>query len=154
MNTVRGQDASNELTTVTDFYGDDFDRHRLSSQLTSLAAQFDGQKEPHLRDILTYLRSISSSEHTIFSEVVTLLKIILVNPATNAVCERSFSAMRRLKTHLCSTMGQSQLNAVMLLHVHKKMTDKLSLIESANMFASAEHRMGMAVFGTFSENDL
>ena len=152
MNTIHGQDASNELATVTDFYGNDFDQHCLSSQMTSLAAKFDSQRELHLHDILTYLRSFSSSERAIFSEVVMLLKIILVNTATNSISESLFSDMCRLKTYLHSTMGQSRLNAVMLLHVHKEMTDQLSLIKSANMFASTEHRM--AVFGTFSENNL
>ena len=34
--TARVEDASNEFASVTSFYGDDFDQHRLSSQLTSL----------------------------------------------------------------------------------------------------------------------
>ena len=68
--------------------------HRLLSQLTSLAAQFKSQKELRLRDIVSYLRGFSSEECIIFSEVITLPKIILVNPATNAISERSFSAMR------------------------------------------------------------
>ena len=97
-------------------------------------------------------KKLSSSKCAFFSEVVMLLKIILVNPANNAVSKHLFSAMHRLKMYLRSTMGQSRLNAVMLLHVQKEMTDQLSLIESANMFASTEHRM--AVFSTFSKNDL
>lgn len=36
-----GEDYSAELTSVVDFYGDDFDRHCFSAQLTSLAAQFN-----------------------------------------------------------------------------------------------------------------
>ena len=51
----------------------------------------------HLRDIMRYLRSFLPAERVIFSEVVTLLKIIVVNPASNAVSGRSFFALRRLK---------------------------------------------------------
>ena len=87
-----------------------------------------------------------------YSEVVKLLKIILVNPATNATSERSFSAMRRLKTYLRCTMGQTRLNSVILLHVHKERTDQISIIDVANTFASTEHRLN--VFGTFSKTDL
>ena len=81
--------------------------------------------------------------------MVTLVKIVLVNPATNAVSERTFSAMRRLKTYLRSTQ---RLNAVMVLHVHKERTDSLSMVDLANQFVCNEHRM--SVFGTFTDKDL
>lgn len=61
------------------------------------------------------------------SEVCTLLKLILVIPATNAVSEQSASAVRRLKTYLRSTMLQLCLNNLMFLHVHKNRTDSLEL---------------------------
>ena len=41
-----------------------------------------------------------------YSEVTALLKLYLASPATNAVSERSASAMRRLKNWLRSTMSQ------------------------------------------------
>ena len=86
-------------------------------------------------------------ERVIFSEVLKVLRLILVNPATNAISERSFSAMCRLKTYLRSTMGQTRLNAVMLLHVHKEKTDLLSIIDLANTFASSNEDR-KSVFGT------
>ena len=83
---------------------------------------------------------------------LTLVRIVLVNPATNSVSERSFSAMPLLKNYLRSTIGQSRLNATMLLHVRKNRTEQLSVIDLANTFVNSEHRM--SVFGNFSENDL
>ena len=68
------------------------------------------------------------------SEVCTLFHIILVMPATNAVRERSFSALRRVKSYLRSTMTQRRLNNIMVLHVHKDQTDQLLLIEIGNEF--------------------
>lgn len=59
----------------------------------------------------------------------------------NAISKRSFSAIRRLKTYLHSTMGQKRLNTIMLLHVHKETTVELFVIELANMFVYTEHRM-------------
>ena len=62
-------------------------------------------------------------------------------PATNAVSERSFSTLRRIKTYLRSTMSQLRLNSIMTLHIHKDLTDKLDLLEIGNEFVSAsEHR--------------
>ena len=54
-----------------------------------------------------------------YSEVIALLKLYLASPATNAVSERSASAMRRLKNWLRSTMSQERLNHCMLLSIHK-----------------------------------
>ena len=55
--------------------------------------------------------------------VCKLLSLVLVMPATNAVSERSFSCLRRLKSYLRATMSQSRLNNVMVLHVHENLTD-------------------------------
>ena len=78
--TARGEDTNKEFDSVTGFYGDDFNEHRLSSQLTS---QLHGLKELHFQDTLTYLKTFSSAECVIFSEEVNLVKIIIVNLATN-----------------------------------------------------------------------
>ena len=43
-----------------------------------------------------------------------MIKLVIVMPATNAVSERSFSATRRLYTHLKTNMGSSRLNNVMV----------------------------------------
>ena len=55
-------------------------------------------------------------------------------PASNAVGERSFSALRRRKTYLNSTTGESRLNHLMMLHVHKDGTDAPTLVDVANDF--------------------
>ena len=44
-------------------------------------------------------------------------------PVSSATAERSFSAMRRLKTYLRSTMSTEHLNSIMTLHVHKDLLD-------------------------------
>ena len=63
-------------------------------------------------------------------------------PATNAVSERSFSALRRVKTYLRSTMKQTRLNHLMILHVHKDITDSLNLNDIGNEFVRcSEHRL-------------
>ena len=88
-----------------------------------------------------------------YSQVVVLVTLILVMPATNATSERSFSALRHVKSYLRSTISQSRLNSLMVLHVHKEMTDTLNLIQVANDFVSnkAEHRFG--VFGNSSQHE-
>ena len=72
-----------------------------------------------------------------YSEVIALLKLYLASPATNAVSERSASAMRRLKNWLRSTMSQERLNHCMLLSIHKEKTDEINLTNVANVFCKA-----------------
>jgi len=69
-------------------------------------------------------------------------------PATNAASERSFSAMRRLKTYLRSTMCQNRLNHIMLLNVNKEKIDHLDTNTIANEFVcGSEHHLRF--FGKF-----
>ena len=75
-----------------------------------------------------YFQHLQAAERELLSEVKTVLQLILVMPATNAASERSFSAMRRVKSYLRSTMTQERLNHMMVLHVHKDMTDSLNLL--------------------------
>lgn len=57
-------------------------------------------------EIYSAFQSLEQCEKDLVSEIVTVFKLILVNPATNAVSERSFSTARRLKTWLRLSMNQ------------------------------------------------
>ena len=73
---------------------------------------------------------------------VELVSLILVIPATNATSKCSFSDIRRVKTCLRGSMKQSRLNHLMVLHVHRELTENLDLIACANDFvASNKHRI-------------
>ena len=53
------------------------------------------------------------------TEVIVICKLLLVNPATSAIGELSFSMARRVKTWLRANMKQQRFNTVALLHTHK-----------------------------------
>ena len=102
---------------------------------TAESVRFDGDtSEFDVNDLVTFLQSLDSSRRKLLSEISTLGKLLLVMPATNAVSERSFSALKRVKTYLRSTTGDSRLNHLMMLHVHKDRTDALTLVDVANEF--------------------
>ena len=77
------------------------------------------------------------------------MKLVLVMPATNATSERSFSAMRRVKSYLRLTMGQERLNYLMTLHVHKESADSLNLVQIANEFVSVNESRQRLFFTKF-----
>ena len=114
------------------------------------AANFPKESLPSLNivDIKDYVLSLSQTERGLISEVITVLSLIVVVPSTNAISERSFSVVRKVKTYLQSTMGQQRLNHLLLLHVHKYYTDKLDMVVLANRFVEfSSHQL--AIFGKF-----
>ena len=83
-----------------------------------------------------------------YSEIIVLLKLYLVSPATNALGERSTSAMCRIKNCLRSAMSQERLNHSILLSIHKEKTDDINLKNIANVFceASEDRRPTFGIF--------
>ena len=87
------------------------------------------------------------------SEILTLCKLLLVNPATSAAGKRSFSNARGLKTWLFWTTTQTKFSNLTILNTHKQRTDKLCLIDVANEFL-ALNKNRKSNFGTFKESEL
>lgn len=62
----------------------------------------------------------------VFSETVTLLKIIITTPMTTAEAERCFSTLKRIKTFLRNTMTQERLNALAMLSMEKRLVTEMT----------------------------
>ena len=119
--------------------------HALEMRLQIFATNFTMEgRNTSIKDILKYLRNISSAQRTLLSEICIIAKLILVMPATNAISERSFSALRWVKAYLLSTIKRTRLNHLMILHVHKKKTDSLNLHDIGNeSVRCSEHRLSV-----------
>ena len=131
------QPYDEELKHVLSFYGSDFDSSLLSTHLEIFSKNFQPvspEKQTTVSDIVTFFQSSSPGQVQLMHQVGKLMRLLLVMPATNAQSERSFSAVRRIKSYLRSSMSQKRLNHLMLLHIHKSITDKLDMIEVANNF--------------------
>lgn len=61
------------------------------------------------------------------TEVERLIHLCLCLPVSTAGSKRSFSALRHLKTWLRSTITQSRLSHMALLHIHKNILDDLDI---------------------------
>ncbi|ELT87285.1 hypothetical protein CAPTEDRAFT_112284 [Capitella teleta] len=82
------------------------------------------------------------------NQVHVLVKIYMTIPVTSATAERSFSAFRRLKTYLRSTMTQVRLNNCAIMNCHKERVDALDLKDIAVSFVQANVNR-MNYFGSF-----
>ena len=123
MKGCKGHPYEKDLKAVKELYRDDIQYDDLELQFKTLSNQLSGNVL--LSDIITYLKELPAVTKTLFSEVITLVKLLLVMPATNASSERSFSALKCLKGYLRSTMTQLRLNNLLLLYVHRERLDKL-----------------------------
>ena len=101
-------------------YENDVDFDRLKQQLQrlpDLCSNFF--KVTNVDTIVQVLvESDSRAIRSLFSEVTKLLKLYLTIPITSSTSERSFSALRQIKTYLRNTMGQERMNHAITCFVH------------------------------------
>lgn len=96
-------------------------------------------------EVATSLRSSVPQVRLLFNQVETLIRLLLVVPASSCEAERSFG-LRRLKTWLRSTMTQKRLNSVARCNMHSSYIDKLDMYNVANDFISV-HEKREQLFG-------
>ena len=102
-----------------------------------------------LTTTLVKIKELPNPEREMIKEVITLCKLILVNPATSAASERSFSTARRLKTLLRSRMNQERFSYMTVLNIHKeKRTGFPPLTSQTNLpTATQTESVILALFG-------
>lgn len=88
-----------------------------------------------MQTVLDIMKCVAG--HKLFPQVDKLIRIYMTSPVTTSSVERSFSCLRRLKNYLRSSMTQVKLNNVMLLHVHKTLTECLDEEQIAKEFINA-----------------
>ena len=149
---LNDQDYSTELQFLEDNYSGDLDIGALKSQLEIFKLLLKDADCVCFYDMLVKIRELPEPEKKMISHIITICKLIQVNPATSASAERSFSAARRLKTWLRSTMSQERLNNLTVINEHKERTDGLCLVDIANEFCERNENRKRN-FGRFVESD-
>ena len=79
---------SGELKEVAEFHKDDCNISELETQVIFSQMNFDGAEDSiTFQDICKHIKSLPTSHHVLILQVVCLLKLILLMPATNAMSE-------------------------------------------------------------------
>ena len=110
----------------------DIDQTSLSIQLQMFNSKF------HVKSFIeaqTIFQTMVPEVRELFTAVEQLVQLLLICPVTSCAAERSFSALRRLKNWLRSTMSQERLNAVTVCHINQSILDNLNLRQLAHEFA-------------------
>ena len=137
------EDYEENLCKVCEFYNEinQFDAKTHLAVFSEMMKSADIERtETTLGDIIKYFQKLPQTYELLISEVIKIAKIMLVMPATNALSERSFSALKRVKTSLRSTTTDSRLNNILTLHVHKEELDSLNISKVADEFISLGER--------------
>ena len=82
---------------MLNIYHQDVTAIKLDAQLESLKTYFDEKEDTTLANITEKIKKLPKSSKVYFSQVMPLLKTLLVLSATNAVSQRSASTLRRIK---------------------------------------------------------
>jgi hAT family C-terminal dimerisation region len=69
--------------------------------------------------ILSFADALSTADADLFPNIRTVLLVSATRPSSTASNERSFSALKRLKTYLRSSMLEKRLTGLALLHIHQ-----------------------------------
>lgn len=82
----------------------------------------------------------------VFHELFRLCKIAIVTPVSTASCERSFSALKLIKTHLRTTMLDDRLNHLAILSVESRRARALDMDDFVNHFATSHQNRRIVLF--------
>ena len=152
MKVLKSEDHAEELRFREQTYGEDVNTLSLFSQLPLFKLLFGENEAVFFDNILKRVTIFKPAERCLVGEVVTICKLLHVNPATSASAERSFSMARRLKTWLRCIMKQGRFNNLAILKCKKKRADMMSLVDIAKDFVLNENRHRN--FGKFTPKDL
>ena len=91
-----------------------------------------GKDMNSIADVLLELSSLRIA----FPLLTKLLQIALTTVVSTAHCERSFSALKRIKSYLRSTMTEQRLIDLAVLFIERELSKQISLDQVVNEFAN------------------
>ena len=112
----------NAFQSLRNTYEHFFDFLSLKSQLRVIyiSEEFKGK---NIGEILNFI--IDNGLEKPYCEVARLCELILSIPTTTASVERSFSALKRVKTYTRNSQGQERLQSLALLSIEKELLHEL-----------------------------
>ena len=77
---------------------------------------------------MTIISPLNAFQKLLVSEVLKLVKLMLIVPATNALSERSCLMLHRFKFYLQSSITSELLSSYLIIATCKKKVDKPKLV--------------------------
>jgi len=124
-------DVDTICTLVDKYYPMDFndqEKIHLCYQLEQFIV--DTRKEPCLKNLSTIQELcsclVATERNKIYFLIDRLLRLIMTLPVSTATTERSFSAMKIIKTRFRNKMGSGFLNDTMAVYIEREISASIS----------------------------
>ena len=91
-------------------------------------------------ELIIYRLLVEKKLQALFPNIEIAYRIYLTLMVTNCSGERSFSALKRIKNALRSSMTQMRLNNLTLLHVEREIVRKIDFSDLIKEFATKKSR--------------
>ena len=126
---------------LVDSYGF-IDKHLQTERVLAKHTLADkGQELETINDVLTVVIPFKAA----FPNLVKLLQLSLTIVVSTAECERPFSALKRIKSYLRSTMSTQRVSNLTVLSIERELSETLSLDEVINLFAAKDKNRRIAL---------
>lgn len=132
------QDLTNQAKKLAQSYPKDIDEESFVQECQHFKMYMKTEKITKTREIYSYIKE-NSLEST-FPNLEVAMRIYLTLPVTNCTAERSFSALKRIKSEIRSTMDNKKLNSLMLLCTQSDITMKIDYGDIIDDFARVKAR--------------
>jgi len=76
----------------------------------------------------------------VYPNLFKLIQVAITIPVSSATCERSFSAMRRVKNWLRTTVGQNRFTSLASICIERDITNNINNEKILNKFALTNNR--------------
>ena len=90
---IMKEQNAEDIDQVLKFYESDFEKDKLITQFHLFHANYPSEKRTCVHDAVFVVKGMSVGEKQLLSQVVKLVNLLLVMPATNAISKTSFSAL-------------------------------------------------------------
>ena len=140
-----------EESDVCWLYGQQLTSLSESPSLKIQLAMFHSKyKVKSLEEAHTAFQGMVPEVRSMMFAVEQLIRMMLICPVSSCTAERSFSALRRLKNWLRSTMTQQRLNSVSICHINSKILDSVDVTALGEEFAQRSD-MRRGIFGQWTK---
>jgi len=75
-----------------------------------------------------------------YPNLFKLLQLVMTLPVSSATCERSFSAMRRVRNYLRTTMSESRFSALSSLYIERDLSSNVDVHDVVAQYAAKGNR--------------
>ena len=117
---------------MAEAYG--LDKESLTMECILAKRTLVGKDISSISDVLTEVFPLRAA----FPTLLRVLQIGLTIVVSTAECERSFSALKRTKTYLRSSMSEQRLTDLAVLSIEKELSQSLSLDEVVQNFSGSD----------------